>query len=103
MQLVVSQKIESSNLFKTANAGVMELAYVLALEARFCGFDSHLPHHKEECRRWLNGTALKAEGGKTHGGSNPSSSSIRTVGVMVTYQSPKLQDQGSNPWRCAKE
>lgn len=26
-------------------AGVTELAYVLALEARFCGFDSRLRHH----------------------------------------------------------
>jgi hypothetical protein len=54
----------------------MELAYIPVLETVFWEFNSPLPYHYGRLPERLNGTVLKTEGGNTHGGSNPSPSSI---------------------------
>ena len=45
MQLTVNQLVVGSIPASGANIGdVMELVYVLVLEAKFCEFESHRPH-----------------------------------------------------------
>lgn len=52
----------------------MELVYVSALEAEFCGFESHLGDYGGVAER-LIASVLKTEDGKTSVGSNPTTSS----------------------------
>jgi hypothetical protein len=62
----------------STNAQVTELVYVLALEARFCGFESHPVYQNfMEVVRLVEDTVLKTAGAyKALGGSSPSASAI---------------------------